>query len=38
MTLIQKLEAISTAIQDILTNRPLVQAELTALSLFLDTV
>lgn len=38
MTLIQKLEAISTAIQDILTNSPLVQAELTALSLFLDTV
>lgn len=38
MTLIQKLEAITTAIQAILTDSPLVQAELTALSLFLDTV
>jgi hypothetical protein len=38
MTLIAKLTAISDAIQDILTNSPLVQAELTALSSFLDTV
>lgn len=38
MTLLQKLQAISTAMQDILTNSPLVQAELTALSSFLDTV
>jgi hypothetical protein len=38
MTVLQKLEAISTAIQDILTNSPLVQVELTSLSLFLDTV
>jgi len=38
MTLLAKLQAITTAIQDILTNSPLVQTELTALSLFLDTV
>jgi hypothetical protein len=38
MTLIAKLTLISDAIQSILTNSPLVQAELTALSLFLDTV
>jgi len=38
MTLIQKLQAIVTAMQDILTNSALVQTELTALSLFLDTV
>jgi hypothetical protein len=38
MTVIAKLQAIQTAIQDILTNSPLVQVELTALSLFLDTV
>jgi len=38
MTLIAKLQAISTAIQDILTNSPLVQAELTSLSSFLDTI
>jgi hypothetical protein len=38
MTLLQKLQAIATAMQDILTLSPQVQAELTALSLFLDTV
>jgi hypothetical protein len=38
MTVIQKLNDIAAAIQDILTNSPLVQAELTALSSFLDTV
>lgn len=38
MTLLAKLQAIATAISDILTQSPLLQAELTALSLFLDTV
>ena len=38
MTLIQKLEAITTALQAILTDSAAVQVELTALSLFLDTV
>lgn len=38
MTLIQKLQAIATAIDDILTKSPQVQTELTALSAFLDTV
>lgn len=38
MTLLQKLQAITTALQDILTNVPLVQTALTDLSSFLDTV
>ena len=38
MTLLQKLQAILTAMNDIMTTSPLLQAELTALSLFLDTV
>jgi hypothetical protein len=38
MTLLQKLQAIVDAMQDILTNSALVQAELTSLSSFLDTV
>ena len=38
MTLLQKLEAIATAMTNILTNSALVQTELTALSTFLDTV
>lgn len=38
MTLVQKLQAIATALQDILTLSPQVQAELTGLSSFLDTV
>lgn len=38
MTLIQKLTAIATALSDILTQIPLVEAALTDFSLFLDTV
>ena len=38
MTLLQKLEAIAQALDDILTKSPQVQTELTALSAFLDTV
>jgi len=38
MTLLAKLQAISTAMTDILTNSAAVQTELTALSAFLDTV
>lgn len=38
MTLVQKLQAITQALQDILTYSPQVQTELTALSSFLDTV
>ena len=38
MTLLAKLQAIATALTDILTLSPLVQTELTGLSSFLDTV
>jgi hypothetical protein len=38
MTLLQKLQAIATALQDILSLSPQVQTELTALDTFLDTV
>lgn len=38
MTLLQKLQAIATALQDIVTLSAQVQTELTALSAFLDTV
>ncbi len=38
MTVVQKLQAIATALQDIITLSPQVQTELTALSTFLDTV
>jgi len=38
MTLLQKLEAIVTALDDILVKSPSVQTELTALNTFLDTV
>ncbi len=38
MTLLQKLQAIAVALQDILTLSPQVQTELTALNTFLDTV
>lgn len=38
MTLLQKLEAIVVAMDDILLKSPLVQAELTALDNFLDSV
>ena len=38
MTLLQKLQAIATALNEILTLSPQVQTELTALSSFLDTV
>lgn len=38
MTLLQKLQAIATALDEILTKSPLVQTELTALNTFLDTV
>jgi hypothetical protein len=38
MTVLQKLQALATALQEILTLSPLVQAELTALNSFLDTV
>ena len=38
MTLLQKLQAIATAMQDILNLSGQVQTELTALSSFLDTV
>jgi hypothetical protein len=38
MTLLAKLQAIVTAMADILTTSPQVQAELTSLSSFLDTV
>lgn len=38
MTLIAKIQLILTALQDISTLIPTVEAELTAFSLFLDTV
>ena len=38
MTLLQKLQAIATAIDEILTKSPQVQTELAALNTFLDTV
>ena len=38
MTLLQKLQAIATAMNEILTLSPQVQTELTSLSSFLDTV
>lgn len=38
MTLLQKLQAIATALTDILSLSPQVQTELTNLSSFLDTV
>lgn len=38
VTLLQKLQAIATALQDILTLSGQVQTELTALNTFLDTV
>lgn len=38
MTLLQKLQAIATAMQDILNLSSQVQTELTSLSTFLDTV
>lgn len=38
MTLLQKLQAIATAMTDILTLSPQVQTELTSLNTFLDTV
>jgi|VirMetMinimDraft_7_1064189.scaffolds.fasta_scaffold02328_8 hypothetical protein len=38
MTLLAKLQAIVTAMDDILTKSAQVQTELTALSVFLDTV
>lgn len=38
MTLLQKLQAIATALTEILTLSPQVQTELTALNTFLDTV
>ena len=38
MTLLQKLQALATALQDIITLSPQAQTELTALNTFLDTV
>jgi hypothetical protein len=38
MTFLQKLQAIATALQDILTLSPQVQTEITSLNSFLDTV
>lgn len=38
MTLLSKLQAIATALTDILALSPAVQTELTALNTFLDTV
>lgn len=38
MTLLQKLQAITTALNEILTLSPQVQTELTNLNTFLDTV
>lgn len=38
MTLLQKLQAIATALTDILSLSPQVQTELTALNNFLDSV
>lgn len=38
MTLLQKLQAIATAMSDIISLSSQVQAELTSLSTFLDTV